>query len=110
MPPSDVQPEELDIAMAAERLEARTVLRVSRVLRQWAGLRSFVRDKTPVVGHAPEAPGFVWLAGQGGYGIQTSAAMGRVAAALATGDELPAELAARGLKAADLLPDRLYNA
>lgn len=109
VPPSDVQPEELDVAMAAERLEARTMLRVSRVLRRWAGLRSFVRDKTPVVGHAPEAPGFVWLAGQGGYGIQTSAAMGRVAAALATGDELPAELAARGLKAADLLPDRLYK-
>ena len=110
MPPCDVQPEELDVAEAAERLETRTTLGVGRVVRRWAGLRSFVRDKTPVVGHAPEAPGFVWLAGQGGYGIQTSAAMGRVATALATGDELPAELTARGLTPAHLLPDRLYDA
>ena len=109
LPPCDVQPEELDIAEAAERLLERTGLEVRRVLRKWAGLRSFVADKTPVVGHAPDAPGFVWLAGQGGYGIQTSAAMGRVAAALATGDEMPADLVARGLRASDLLPDRLHK-
>jgi D-arginine dehydrogenase len=108
MPPCDVQPEELDIAEAAHRLETRTRLTVSHVIRKWAGLRSFVRDKTMVVGHAPEAPGFVWLAGQGGYGIQTSPSMGRVAAALATGSDLPADLTARGLAPSDLLPDRLY--
>ena len=108
IPPCDVQPEELDIAEAAHRLETRTRLTVTRVVRKWAGLRSFVRDKTMVVGHAPEAPGFVWLAGQGGYGIQTSPSMGRVAAALATGSDLPADLTARGLAAGDLLPDRLY--
>ena len=108
MPPCDVQPEELDIAEAAHRLETRTLLTVSHVIRKWAGLRSFVRDKTMVVGHAPEAPGFVWLAGQGGYGIQTSPCMGRVAAALATGSDLPADLTARGIGAGDLLPDRLY--
>lgn len=108
VPPCDVQPEDLDIAEAAQRLESRTHLAVTRVVRKWAGLRSFVRDKTPVVGHAPEAPGFVWLAGQGGYGIQTSPSMGRVAAALATGADLPADLIARGLAATDLLPDRLY--
>jgi len=110
VPPCDVQPEELDVALAAERLETRTTLKVTRIVRRWAGLRSFVRDKTPVVGHAPEAPGFVWVAGQGGYGIQTSAAMGRVATAFATGDELPSDLTRRGLKPADLLPDRLYAA
>ncbi|HUN47880.1 MAG TPA: FAD-binding oxidoreductase [Stellaceae bacterium] len=110
VPPCDVQPEELDVALAAERLETRTTLKVTRIVRRWAGLRSFVRDKTPVVGHAPEAPGFVWVAGQGGYGIQTSAAMGRVATAFATGDELPSDLTQRGLKPADLLPDRLYAA
>ena len=108
IPPCDVQPEELDIAEAAHRLETRTRLTVTRVVRKWAGLRSFVRDKTMVVGHAPEAPGFVWLAGQGGYGIQTSPSMGRVAAALATGSDLPADLTARGLAPSDLLPDRLY--
>ena len=109
MPPCDVQPDEIDIAEAAHRLEARSRLTVTRVVRKWAGLRSFVRDKTPVVGHAPEAPGFVWLAGQGGYGIQTSPSMGRVAAAFATGSDLPPDLAARGLTPTDLLPDRLYS-
>ncbi len=107
VPPHDVQPEELDIAEAAARLEAATRLRVRRVARKWAGLRSFVRDKTPVVGHDPQAPGFVWLAGQGGYGIMTSPALGRVAAALATGDDMPDDLKRLGLEAADLLPDRL---
>ena len=106
--PCDAPPEELDIAEAAHRLETRTRLTVSHVIRKWAGLRSFVRDKTMVVGHAPEAPGFVWLAGQGGYGIQTSPSMGRVATALATGSDLPADLTARGLAPSDLLPDRLY--
>jgi D-arginine dehydrogenase len=105
--PCDVQPEELDIAEAAARLEERTHLRVMRVNRKWAGLRSFVRDKTLVAGHAPDAPGFVWLAGQGGYGIMTSPAMGRVAAALATGDDLPSDIIDQGLKLSDLLPDRL---
>jgi len=109
MPPCDVQPDEIDIAEAADRLEQRTHLKVTRVVRKWAGLRSFVRDKTPVAGHAPGASGFVWLAGQGGYGIMTSPAMGRVATALATGDDLPADLVDQGLVAADLLPDRLFD-
>ncbi|HUK09305.1 MAG TPA: FAD-binding oxidoreductase [Stellaceae bacterium] len=108
--PCDVQPEEIDIAEAAARLEERTNIEVTRVNRKWAGLRSFVRDKTLVAGHAPDAPGFVWLAGQGGYGIMTSPAMGRVTAALATGDDLPADILDRGLKPADLLPDRLLGA
>jgi len=108
--PCDVQPEEIDIAEAAARLEERTHIEVTRVNRKWAGLRSFVRDKTLVAGHAPDAPGFVWLAGQGGYGIMTSPAMGRVTAALATGDDLPADILDRGLKPADLLPDRLFGA
>ena len=105
--PCDVQPEELDIAEAAARLEERAHIEVTRVIRKWAGLRSFVSDKTLVAGHATEAPGFVWLAGQGGYGIMTSPAMGRVAAALATGDDIPADILDQGLKPSDLLPDRL---
>jgi D-arginine dehydrogenase len=107
--PCDVQPEEIDIAEAAARLEERTRIKVARVNRKWAGLRSFVRDKTLVAGHAPDAPGFVWLAGQGGYGIMTSPAMGRVTAALATGDDLPADILDQSLKSADLLPDRLFS-
>jgi len=70
-------------------------------------LRSFVHDKTPVVGFDCDAPGFFWLAGQGGYGIQTSAAMGRTAAALATSGELPSDLAELGVTKPNLAPERL---
>ncbi len=104
--PQDVQPEELDLAIAADRIQASVTFRIARILRRWAGLRSFVKDKTPVVGFAPEAPGFFWLAGQGGYGIQTAPAMGRIAAALAAGEGLPADIAACGVEAAQLAPAR----
>jgi D-arginine dehydrogenase len=105
-PPCDAQPEEMDIAIAAARLEEATTLEVRRVARKWAGLRSFVADKTPVVGFAPEAPGFFWLCGQGGYGIMTSPAMGRTTAALVAGDQLPEDLGARGVTEAALSPAR----
>jgi len=107
MAPCDVQPDEIDIAEAAARLEAIANIEVKRVVRKWAGLRSFVRDKTPVVGPAAEAPGFVWLAGQGGFGIMTSPAMGRIATAFALGETLPADIADCGLKPEHLLPGRL---
>ena len=104
--PQDVRPEELDIALCIDRVERASTLAIRRVARKWAGLRSFVKDKTPVVGLAPGAPNFLWLAGQGGYGIMTSPAMGRIAAALAQGQAIPAEIAARGVSAADLAPSR----
>lgn len=103
MDPCDCQPDEMDVALAAARLEAATSLRVKRVTHKWAGLRSFVKDKTPVAGFAPEAEGFLWLAGQGGYGIMTSPAMGRVAASLAIGREIPSDIA---VSAGDLAPAR----
>lgn len=106
VPPQDVQPEELDVAIAVDRIERATTLQVKRVRRQWAGLRSFVGDKTPVVGFAPDAPGFFWLAGQGGYGIQTAPALGELAAALVRGLPLPAHIAAFGVRAEDLAPAR----
>ncbi len=105
--PQDIQPEEIDMALAAERIERATTMEVGRIVRKWAGLRSFVDDKQPVVGFAPDAEGFFWLAGQGGYGIQTSAAMGRVAAALAGGGGLPDDVKALGVAEADLAPTRL---
>jgi D-arginine dehydrogenase len=110
MPPCDVQPDEIDVASAAARLEAATTLQVRRIAHKWAGLRSFVADKTPVAGFAPDAEGFFWLAGQGGYGIQTSPAMGRVAAALAAGRGLPPDIAARGVTEAALSPARYGGA
>jgi D-arginine dehydrogenase len=104
--PCDAQPEELDIAIAVDRVQQATTLAVRRVRRSWAGLRSFVADRTPVVGFAPDAPGFFWLAGQGGYGIQTAPAMGQLAAALARGEGVPAALADHGVNAVDLAPGR----
>ena len=106
VPPCDAQPEELDIAVAIDRIQTATTIMINRIAHRWAGLRSFVDDKSPVVGFDPRAPGFFWLAGQGGYGIQTAPAMGRITAALARGESLPAEIADLGLSAADLSPAR----
>ena len=103
----DVQPEELDVAIAVDRVETATTLQIRQVRRKWAGLRSFVADKTPVVGFAPDAPGFFWLAGQGGYGIQTAPAMGELAAALVQGLPVPADMVALGVREQDLAARRL---
>src|SRR6201999_1335381 len=104
--PCDAQPEELDIAIAIDRVQSATTLQVQRVRRSWAGLRSFVADRSPVVGYAPDAPGFFWLAGQGGYGIQTAPAMGALACALVLGEPAPDDLVRFGVQAHDLRPDR----
>lgn len=105
--PCDVQPEEIDMALAASRFETATRLKVRRIARKWAGLRTFAPDKTLVIGPDPSAPGFFWMAGQGGYGIQTAPAAGRALATLATAGTLEPALAARGLKPEQLLPTRL---
>ncbi len=105
--PCDAQPDEMDVAIAIDRFETLTSLTVRRVAAKWAGLRSFVADRTIVAGFDPAAPGFFWLAGQGGYGIQTSGAMSRVAGALALGQALPSDIQALGLSAADIGPSRL---
>ncbi len=103
--PQDVQPEEIDIALAMHALETWTTLAV-RPTHTWAGLRSFVTDGDLVGGFDPQAPGFFWCAAQGGYGIQTSAAMGEACAALARGLPLPVHIAACGLTAQMLSPTR----
>lgn len=105
--PQDVQPEEMDIAIAMHRIEENTTLQVRRPIRTWAGLRSFVRDGGLVAGFAPGHPGFFWVVAQGGYGIQTSAAMGEACAALARGLPLPQRMAGFGLTEAMLSPVRL---
>ena len=104
--PCDVQPEDIDVAITVDRLEQASRFSVRRLAHRWAGLRSFVADKVPVVGFAPDAEGFFWLAGQGGYGIQTAPAMGRVAAGLATGRGLPEDVRALGVTESDLSPAR----
>jgi D-arginine dehydrogenase len=80
---------------------------VSHVSHRWAGLRSFVADRTPVVGPDPACPGLVWLAAQGGYGVQTAPALARCCAALAVGEPLPGDVAALGLRPGDLAPRRV---
>jgi D-arginine dehydrogenase len=104
--PQDVQPEEYDIALGMHHLEQLTTLSV-RPARTWAGLRSFVADGDLVGGFDVEAPGFFWCAAQGGYGIQTAAAMGLGCAALVRGQALPEPLARFGLTASMLSPARL---
>jgi len=105
-PPADVQAEEWDVAVAVERIQRAARFEIRRIGHRWAGLRTFVPDKTPVVGFDPAAPGFFWFAGQGGYGIQTAPAMGRLAAALITGVGVPPDLARLGVDADKLSPAR----
>lgn len=107
MPPCDVQPEELDIAIAIDRIERATSFTVRRPSHRWAGLRSFVDDHLPVIGYDDRCEGFFWLAGQGGIGIMTAPAMARLAAALVMGENMPAEVAATGVDPAIFAPTRL---
>ena len=104
--PCDVQPEDLDIAIAVDRIQNVSTLKIDRIGHRWSGLRSFVADKTPVVGFAPDAEGFFWLAGQGGYGIETAPAMSAAASSLIVDGKLPDEFARYGVAASDLAPDR----
>ena len=105
--PHDVQPEELDIAMGIYQIEEATTLTIRRPTRTWAGLRSFVHDGDLLSGFDQHVPGPFWVAGQGGYGIQTSPAMGQASAALVRGEALPEQLTRFGLDAAMLSPARL---
>lgn len=104
--PCDAQPEELDIAICIDRLETAFDIQVRRPESAWAGLRSFFPDRCPVFGFDQQAEGFFWLAGQGGYGIQTAPAMARTAAALVRGQPVPEQIAVEGVRAEDLSPGR----
>ena len=106
-PPCDAQPDDYDVAVAVDRYEQATGMVVDRVQHSWAGLRTFARDRTPVVGFDATAAGFFWLAGQGGYGIQTSPALSRLAAALAAGQPLPDDIKHEGVNVEALAPARL---
>jgi D-arginine dehydrogenase len=109
-PACDVQPEELDVAIAVDRFEQATGVEVRAITRSWAGLRVFAPDRTPVVGFDPVAEGFFWLAGQGGYGIQTAPALGRLAAALASGRAVPDDILGQGVDPRRLAKSRFTTA
>lgn len=107
MPPCDVQPDELDIAITVDRLQRATTFDIPRIDNKWAGLRSFFPDGIPAAGFDDQASGFFWLAGQGGYGITTSDALARYSTAMITGQDVPADLADIGVTKAELSPARL---
>ncbi|WP_326796432.1 FAD-binding oxidoreductase [Streptomyces sp. NBC_01808] len=103
MVPGPVRHDDTDVALAIARFEAMVALPLRHVSHAWAGLRTAALDDTPVIGPDPDAPGFCWLAGLGGYGIQTAPAAGELLAALAAGDAPPTAL--RSL-VADVTPVR----
>jgi len=105
--PCDAQPDEMDIAIGVDRVQAALDLEVRRVRQSWAGLRTFAPDRVPVIGYDPDVAGFFWCAGQGGYGIQTAPAMARLAAALVRRGAPPSDIVAEGLEVAALSPGRL---
>ncbi|WP_372501343.1 FAD-binding oxidoreductase [Tistrella mobilis] len=104
--PGEMYPEDFDVALGIHAIERDTRLTIRRPLASWAGMRSFVADRNPVCGMSGAAPGFVWLAGQGGCGVLTSPALGRAVAAIACNRPLPDDLDDWGLRLAALSPDR----
>ena len=108
--PGDAQPEELDLAIAVDRIETATTLKVGRIASRWAGLRTFAPDHEAVIGADPDERSFIWYAGQGGNGVMASAAGGEIAAAAALGRPMPAPLAALGLTWEAISPGRLTAA
>jgi D-arginine dehydrogenase len=87
MPPHDVQPDELDVAIGIDRMQQALAIEVRRVEHSWAGLRTFSADRSLAFGWDNAAPGFFWCVGQGGYGIQTAPAAGALVAAMVKGED-----------------------
>jgi D-arginine dehydrogenase len=104
--PCDCLPEEYDVAVAADRIERVTTMKVTRIYSRWAGLRTFAADGEPVIGADPAEPSFIWLAGQGGNGVMGAPAAAQVAAALATGSKLPDFMANFGIELGGITPSR----
>ncbi len=105
-PPGDAQPDDWMVATAVDRFERRTSATVRRVEAQWAGLRTFSADRVPIVGRDPAESTFIWCVGQGGYGIQTAPALGRLTAAIVEGRPVPEDMAALGVLPSALSPAR----
>lgn len=95
--PMDARPRMEDVALAIQRINEATTFDIRTVNSQWAGLRTFAPDRDLVIGEDPIAPGFHWLVGQGGIGIQTAPAYGTLLASLATGEDLPDHYSAVGV-------------
>jgi len=109
-PPVDARPEELDVAIGVDRFERATGIDVRRVRASWAGLRTFAPDRVFVAGFDPRAPGFFWLAGQGGYGVQSSPAMAVLTRHLVTGAALDGDFSGLARHVEEISPRRLFGA
>ncbi len=105
--PCDAKPAEIDVALAIDRINSATTLDIRHVASSWAGLRTFTTDRSMVIGPEPDEPTFIWCVGQGGTGIQTSPATGRLIAELALGRRPGASSGLSDLDLAGLLPQRL---
>ncbi|MEM7405589.1 MAG: FAD-dependent oxidoreductase [Pseudomonadota bacterium] len=105
--PCDAWPEDIDLATGVDRMQQITGIEVRRMVRSWAGLRTFAPDRQLVNGFDPDVSGFYWLVGQGGYGIQTSPAMGRVCAAQVLAEDASSASAMAAADIDALSPARL---
>ena len=105
--PHDAAADELDIALGIHHFQEAVDFPVRRVEHSWAGLRTFAPDRTTIAGFDPDADGFFWLAGQGGYGIQTAPAMATLARSLIVEGRVGDALAAEGLTEKEVSPARL---
>ncbi len=106
-PPCDSRPEDIEVAMAVDRFEMATGMEVPRVTHRWAGLRTFAPDKIFVLGFDPRSEGFFWLAGQGGYGVQTAPGLAWLTAAVINNTATPTDLDPAVFT--QLKPDRLIG-
>lgn len=105
--PQDAQPEELDIALAADWLQRHTTIDLRRIAHSWAGLRTFASDGAPVVGFDGAVDDFFWLAGQGGNGIMMGPALAKASKSLIQDNRLPDDLQQRGVSQSAISPARL---
>ncbi len=105
--PMDARPEEVDVALAIDRINQATTLDIRSVRSSWAGLRTFVPDRAMVLGPDPDQPTFIWCVGQGGNGIQTAPAAGRLLAQLTLDGDPGPEWGGFDLDPAGLAPGRL---
>jgi D-arginine dehydrogenase len=104
--PCDARPEEVDVAKAIDTINEATLLEVRSIRSQWAGLRTFAVDRSPVLGMDGGVPGFLWAAGQGGFGIQAAPGIATAAASIVRTGDLPESFRQSGLTVEDLSPTR----
>lgn len=104
--PCDAQADELEVAIAIDRIHTFTTMEVKSVRHKWGGLRTFAPDHEPVIGPDPEEASFIWLAGQGGNGVMAGAAAARLAASFASGADIPADIVALGITRENVSPGR----